>query len=81
MLSNKMLKTVAEYFQLIYETHEIDGSLMHHQIEKIQDEAKHELRRKLEEQYVHRVHLISDQRRSYRLYDQRNGGHHCCQHG
>jgi hypothetical protein len=34
-LSNETLQTIAEYFQLIHETCENDGSLMHHQIEKI----------------------------------------------
>jgi hypothetical protein len=38
-LSNKMLQTVAEYFQSIHETPENNGSLMHHQIEKIWAEA------------------------------------------
>ncbi len=47
--SNKMLQTVAEYFQSIHKTGENDGSLMRHQIEKIWEEAKHKLCRKLEE--------------------------------
>jgi hypothetical protein len=34
---------------LIDNTRENDGSLMHHQIKKIQVEAKRKLRRKLEE--------------------------------
>ncbi len=52
-LSNKMLQTVVEYFQLIHETRENNGSLTRHQIEKIRAEAKRKLRRKLEERLGH----------------------------
>jgi hypothetical protein len=48
-LSNKTLQTVAEYFQSIHKTCENNGSLMRHQIKKIQAEGKHKLRRELEE--------------------------------
>jgi hypothetical protein len=80
-LSNKTLQTIAEYFQLIHETRENDGSLMRHQIKKIWAEAKRKLRHKLEEGYAHKKHLLSNQCRSYRSYHQRGGGHYCCQHG
>jgi hypothetical protein len=80
-LSNKMLQTVAEYFQSIHKTCENDGSLTCHQIEKIQVEAKRELRRKLEEQLGHKKCLLSNQRRGYRSYDRCNSGHQSCKHG
>ncbi len=80
-LSNKTPQTVVEYFQLINETCENDGNLMHHQIKKIWVEAKRKLRHKLEEQLARKKRLLSYQRRGYRLYDRRDGGHHPCQHG
>jgi hypothetical protein len=80
-LSNKMLQTIADYFQSIHETRENNGSLTRHQIKKIRVEAKCQLCREVEEQYAHKKRLLSDQRRGYRLYDQHNGGHNCCQHG
>jgi hypothetical protein len=79
-LSNKMLQTVMEYFQSIHETCEHDGSLTRHQVEKIRAEAKCKLHRKLEERLGRKQRLLSDQHRGYRLYDQRNGSHHCRQH-
>ena len=48
-VSNKTLQTVAEYFQLIHETCENNGSLTRHQIKKFWVEAKRELRHELEE--------------------------------
>jgi hypothetical protein len=63
-LSNKMLQTIVEYFQSIHEAHENDGNLMRHQIRKIRVEAKHELHRKLEERYVHKKCLLSNQCRA-----------------
>ncbi len=80
-LSNKMLQTIAEYFQLIHETCKNNGSLMRYQIEKIWAEAKRELRHKLEEQYARKKCLLSDKGRSYRLHKQCNSSHHYCQHG
>ncbi len=80
-LSDETLQTIAEYFQSIHKTHENNGSLMQHQIKKIWAEAKCKLHCKLEEQYAHKKPLLSDQHRSYRLYDQCDGGHHCPQHG
>ncbi len=80
-LSNMMVQTVTEYFQLIHKTCENNGSLMLHQIKNIRAEAKRELCRKLEEQYVDKKRLLSNQRRCYRSYTQCNNGHHCCQHG
>ncbi len=79
-LSKEMLQTAVEYFQSIHETRENDGSLQPHWIKKIWVEAKRKLRRKLEEQHAHKIRHISDQLRSYRLYDWRNNGHHCCCH-
>jgi hypothetical protein len=80
-LSNEMLQTVTEYFQSIHKTRENNGSLMHHQIEKIWAEAKRELRHKLEEQLGRKQRLLSNQCRGYRFYNQRNSGHHHHQHG
>ncbi len=80
-VSNKTLQTVAEYFQLIHETCENNGSLTRHQIKKIWAEAKRKLCRKLVERLGCKQCLLSDQHRGYRLYNQSNGGHHCCQHG
>ncbi len=80
-LSNKMLQTIAEYFQSIHKTRENNGRLTCHQIEKIWAEAKHKLHRELEEQLGHKQRLLSNQRRGYRSYNQSNGSHHCRQHG
>jgi hypothetical protein len=52
-LSNVMLQTVAEYFQLIHETRENDGGLTRHQIKNIQAKVKRELRPELAEQLGH----------------------------
>ncbi len=74
-LSNKMLQTVAEYFQSIHKTCENNESLMHHQIKKIRVEAKGKLRCELEERYVHKKLLLSNQCKSYRWNNQSNGSH------
>ena len=42
-LRNKMLQTLAEYFQLIHETHENNGSLQRHQLKKVQAEARRKM--------------------------------------
>ncbi len=65
-LSNKMLQTIAEYFQSIHKTRENNGNLMRHQIKKIRAKVKCELRRKVEERYAHKKRLLSYQRRGYR---------------
>ncbi len=80
-LSGKTLQTVAEYFQLVHETRENDGSLMPHQIKKIQAEAKPKSCCELKEQYACKKCLLSAQRRSYRSNNQCYGGHHFWQHG
>jgi hypothetical protein len=65
-LDNETLQTIAEYFQSIHETHENNGNLTHHQVEKIWAEAKCKLRCKLEEQLGRKKRLLSNQRRGYR---------------
>jgi hypothetical protein len=49
-LRNKTLQTFAEYFQLIRETRENDGSLQCHQLEKVRAEARRKMCQELEEQ-------------------------------
>ncbi len=65
-LSNKMLQTVAEYFQSIHETRANNGSLMRHQIKKSQAEAKCKLCHELEKRYARKKRLLSNQSRSSR---------------
>jgi hypothetical protein len=57
-LSNKTLQTIAEYFQSIHKTRENYGSLMRHQIKKIQAKVKRKLCRKLEELYARKLPSI-----------------------
>ncbi len=59
-LSNKMLQTIAEYFQLIHKTCENNGSLTRYQIKKIWAEAKCELCHKLGEGLGRKKRLLSD---------------------
>ncbi len=81
-LHDKMLQTLAEYFQLIHKTHENNGSLQRHHLKKVWAQANCKMCCKLEEQYTHKLCHLASQRRSHGLYAWHNNGNYCyCQHG
>ena len=69
---------LTEYFELIYDSCLGKGLVPHHQLDKIQANAKREMRHELQEQYDHKLRHFAEQRRSNgsRRPRQDNG---CCQ--
>jgi hypothetical protein len=67
-LCDKMLQTLSECFQSIYETCKNDGSLQRHQLKKVCTEAKCEMHYKLDEQYACKLHHFTSQHRSHGSY-------------
>jgi hypothetical protein len=76
-LHNKTLQFLTEYFQLVHKTRENNCSLQRHQVKKICMEAKRKLHYELEEQYVHNLRHLTNQRRSHRLHTRQDDGYHC----
>ncbi len=66
-LHEESLKTLAEYFETIYDSRASEGLVPRCQLDKIQADAKREMRHELRERYDRKLHHFADKRRTKRL--------------
>jgi hypothetical protein len=78
-LREEMLKLLAEYFELIYDSRLSEGLVLRCQLDKIQADAKSEMRHELRERYDRKLRHFLEQRRTDRLRSmRRDDGRHQC---
>ena len=78
-LRKKMLKLLAEYFESIYDSRLSEGLVLRGQLDKIQADAKSEMRHELRERYDRKLRHFLEQRRTDRLRSmRRDDGRHQC---
>ena len=81
-LRKEMLKSLAEYFESIYDSHLSEGLVPRRQLNKIRADAKREMRHELWEQYDRNIRHFLEQRRTDRSRSvRRDNGRHRREYG
>ena len=73
-LCEETLQTLAEYFELIYETRMNDGYYRRMQVEKVRFDAKRKMRHELEQHYACKLKHFASERRPEKPYAMQGRG-------
>ncbi len=65
-LREELLKSLAEYFETIYDSRASEGLVLRRQLDKIRADAKREMRHELRERYDRKLRHFADRRRTER---------------